>query len=128
MPWIIAKLIGFGIPAPFAKAAFYTAMALGLLTAILVAKSRYDHNLVENHDAKVQVKILDQTLKVNEQAATQRRVDDAALNNESSSLNKVISNAPVSVSPVSTVRQRYYECLRVWQQAKHSSDGAAPPC
>jgi hypothetical protein len=127
MPWLVLKLIGFGFPEKLAKPFIYAMLVVALVGGALFAKARYDAGIITNHDNKQAAKIEAKTIKVNEQADQQRRADDARANNESDQLGKVIDNAPKPTSPASSARQRYYECLRLWQRSNPSRSGS-PPC
>jgi len=127
MTWIIEQIIALGFPEKYAKAALIGFGVVALAVAALAFKISYDRSVIVKHDAKVEKKVEAKTAKVDAQIDKQHAADAALQASENNSIQKVIENAPHSTSPASTVRQRYYECLRLWQ-SRHPSSSATPTC
>lgn len=124
----LASLVaGLGIPQRLARIAAIALLVVALLLALWVAKQIYDRNLVARHVATDAVVQSQADRAADAQVATQRRADDARLRVEAQELERVTADEMDATLEISDARRRYYDCVRVQQQARARGD-LTPAC
>ena len=124
----LARLVaGLGIPQRLARIAAIALLVVALLLALWVAKQIYDRNLVARHVATDAVVQSQADRAADAQVATQRRADDARLRVEAQELERVTADEMDATLEISDARRRYYDCVRVQQQARARGD-FTPAC
>lgn len=124
----LARLVaGLGIPQRLARIAAIALLVVALLLALWVAKQIYDRNLVARHVATDAVVQSQADRAADAQAATRRRADDARLRVEAQELERVTADEMDATLEIGDARRRYYDCVRVQQQARARGD-FTPAC
>lgn len=125
------KLIGLGVPQRFARPVIYAAGFALLVGAVVLGWNlwlgSHDRTVVSNHDAKVNVKAMEQARAADTAAGDERRADDSRVIVENIELERTIQNAPDKNRPVSDARRAYLRCVRLQQQARAAGQ-PAPTC
>jgi hypothetical protein len=96
-------------------------LAAGLI--LLGAKAIYDRTIIKNHDTAQQLKQERVDHKADNQAAEQRRADDAREAQERRQLEEASKNGQTPTDR----RRAFYRCLRLQQQARDSGK-PSPAC
>lgn len=120
----ISLLVGWGVPAKLAKPLLYGLGILLLLGAIFAAVKLHDRRVIETHDATQTAVNAQADRKADQQAADQRRSDDARLSNETTEVNNAVSEAKRNGGDP---RAAYYACVKL-QQAARASGRVVPSC
>ena len=121
MTWIIARIIGLGVPPALAKPLMGIIAALALIGAFVGLKSCYDRKVVATHNAKQDAATAKADRKADAKAAEQRRADDARLTTETNEIKEAVNEA--GTDPRAR-RAAFYECVRLQQAARR--DGKPP--
>ena len=122
MTWMIARLIGLGVPARLAKpllAVVGLVLVIGALWALRACDKR---NIIADYTAGSEAKNAKADRKADAKAADERRADDARAVTESQEIKEAINEArQTGADP----RAAYYACLVRLQAARR--DGLPPP-
>lgn len=123
LPALVAIVEGWLGPqfAKFAKPLIWIAFALLILAALWGGKCAYDKNVVATHDARQDAASAKADKKADDNAADQRRVDDARLSQEAQQLKGAQNGATSDLDR----RLAFQRCLRLQQSAR--SNGKQPP-
>jgi hypothetical protein len=103
------------------KAIMIVGLVLLVLAVLGVAKCSYDRKLIRNHEAEQRAETAKADRKADNNAAVQRRADDARVVDEATQLGKVQANATTDADR----RLARHRCLRLQQQARR--DGKPSP-
>lgn len=118
MTWLFAFLMRRGASVKVARWLTYAITILGavlLLWGLGAAWLHFHDKRVRADDrASTAIEVLKGDVKANEKAAETRRDDDARLSTETRELEKATANA----NDPAIARQRYYDCVRVQQDAR----------
>jgi hypothetical protein len=123
MTWIIARLIGLGIPKRFAKPLLIALAAVIALAGLCLAKCSYDRRIVTAHDAAANLDAQTAGRAADAKAADQRQADSTRAATEAAQIEKVTTNAKSS----DDARRAYYRCVRL-QQAARAHGERSPAC
>jgi hypothetical protein len=115
---IIATLIGWGVPARFAKPLLYGVGAVLLCLVIWGAVKIHDHRVIATHEAQQEAATAKADRQADTTAAVQRRADDATLTNETTAIKEAVNEA--GPDPAAR-RSAYYDCVRKQQAARRDS-------
>jgi hypothetical protein len=124
--------LGFGVPQRFARVAGIVGLVLFLVIGLGVAKCAYDRSIIEEHDAKQEVKAVRTTLKRERAANTaetkERAADEAKAAQVKGAIDNAVQAQPTaargSSGPASSAALRV---LRERQRQQHGRDGEQPP-
>jgi len=118
---LIAMVIGWGVPAKFAKP-FLAIMGVALLAILFFGgKALYDHSVIAKHDAKVEASQAKADRKADNKAAEQRDKDNVRRTAETQELKDVQAH----YSDPATRKREFYRCIRLQQAAR--ANGSQPP-
>ncbi|WP_414902449.1 hypothetical protein ACMT1E_04265 [Sphingomonas flavalba] len=117
MTWLIRLALSAGVPERLARPVVIAALVALAIVGLGVAKCRYDAALIARHDAEASTKALTRDAAAKEQAAIERRADDAAVAARTKGLQDAIDAAPDGAPGPATVA---LGCERLRRQ------GAAP--
>jgi hypothetical protein len=113
--WLIGLALKAGIPLRFAKGAVIGILIVALVVGLGVGKCAYDKSIIEEHDAEREATIAKDDKKADNNAAVQRRVDDARVTSEKEEIKDAIAEAQATGSDP---RAAYYHCIALQQQAR----------
>jgi hypothetical protein len=119
---LISTMIGWGVPAKFAKPLLALVAFLSLIGLFFGAKALYDRSVIAKHDLKVEAQQAKDDKKADNKAADQRVKDVTRLEQEQKELERVIISHNASADDR---RRAFYRCLRLQQDAR--SHGKQPP-
>jgi hypothetical protein len=121
---LVALLVGWGVPARFAKPLLIVGGIVLLLLAIFAAVKIHDHNVVKQHEAAQDAANAKADRAADQKAADQRRADDARVTTETQEIDHAISEAKrTGIDP----RSAYYKCVQL-QQAARAAKRVVPAC
>jgi hypothetical protein len=120
---LVAMLIGWGVPAKFAKPLLIAVGVLLLLGAIFAAVKLHDRRVIDTHEAKQEAATAKADRKADDHAAEQRRSDDARLTQEQQQLQGSTTHAQTDLDR----RLAFQRCLRL-QQAARAAKRQPPTC
>jgi hypothetical protein len=120
---LVALVTGWGLPAKLAKPLLIGAGVLLLIIAVFAAVKIHDHRIISNHDANQRAATTIADRKADDNAAVQRRTDDARLTNESTELNRSTDHASTDLDR----RLAFQRCLRL-QQSARAAKRQPPAC
>lgn len=118
---LIPLLIGWGVPAKYAKIVAIVGAVVLALVFLFGLKACYDHSIIANHDAKTEASAAKADRKADTKASEQRDKDIARQNQEADQLMKVQQNAKTE----NDRRLAFHRCLSLQQRAR--ANGLKPP-
>jgi hypothetical protein len=121
MTWLIGLALSAGVPQKAAKPVVFGMLALALAAALWGGWALLKHNIISNHEAKQVASNAKADRKADDQAAVQRRTDDARLTQEAGQLKEAQKNARTDTDR----RLARARCIRLQQAARR--DGKQPP-
>ena len=126
-----AKLIGWGLPAKFAKPVVNVLLIASLIGIAIAAwniwLSQRDQDVIDRHEAEVNMKVESAVRGADGEAADQRRDDDSRAAAEAGELQKVNENDPDKDKPATGSQRDYLRCIKLQQQAR-AAGNPAPAC
>jgi hypothetical protein len=123
IPEIVAWLVRKGIPARWVKPLLGLIALLALAGALWAAIAYHDHNVVTNHDATANAKVIEKTAPANDRASNQRATDTITNARQEQEMHDAIHATPdTAPAPSSLV----LGCERLRRQGK--SLAGIPAC
>lgn len=101
---IVSLLVGWGVPERFARLLLYAVGILLLLGAIFAAVKLHDRRVVQAHDAKQEVQVLQHEQGANDNAAAARSNDAIAISNQETEAHNAIHSVPDAAPAAPSVR------------------------
>jgi hypothetical protein len=124
---MLSLLIGFLAPTvgeKWAKPAAFGLLGLVLLLAMWGGTCAYNHHVIAQHEAKVEAKTAKADRKADNNAADQRRTDDARSTTEATEIKEAVNEAG---NDPAARRAAYYRCVQL-QQSARSNRKPSPDC
>lgn len=122
---LVARLVGAGIPARLAKPILAVgAVIAGLILLWIVASAilkNHDQQVIERHDSKVNLDVIERVQNMDKMAADQRVSDAVRQADERNELEKVTTNEAI---PLPDRRRAYYDRVREQQAAARRAASA----
>lgn len=118
--WIAKLALSAGVPERWKNAVAWLFLIAAVAIALGIAKRIYDANVIEDHTATVDLSREKADRKADNNAAEQRRVDDARLAQEQQERTDVVKSADPAVR-----KREFYRCVRLQQTAR--ANGLEPP-
>lgn len=115
---IIELLLGWGVPAKFARPLAYAGLIIALVSMFGVAKCSYDASIIKAHDQKIEAETQKKITAASGNAADQRAKDAILNSKQESEAHNAISSAPETPPSPAAVR---LNCLRLQRAGKDTS-------
>lgn len=127
MPVLIKLLMGWGLPPGVAKIASYALIVLAVIALLFGLKTCYDHQVVANHDAKIEASQAKADRKADELATEQKQADLNRSSYEAEQLKEAMDHAPKDPAIDDALERRvaFHKCLGLQQRAR--ANGLEPP-
>lgn len=123
--WLTRIALGFGLPRGLATVAAWGAILILGALLLMLATCVHDQRLIARHEALRDAALSDAARTADAHAAAARRADDGRLASETIQLNEVLADVPSD--PPGAARRRFYDCIRVQQDAR-AAGAPAPAC
>jgi Skp family chaperone for outer membrane proteins len=112
---LVALLVGWGVPARFAKPLLIVGGIALLLLAAFAAVKIHDHTVIKQHEHKAALPHAQRERKADANLQTQKTRDDAATQQRQQEIDNATRNIP---DQAPSARQRARVCLELQRQAK----------